>query len=762
MHARAVAALAHVLATSRDAQKVLRKALRPEWRGPAGSEPEGWPGDAPSAAPVTNAERAAIADAVLGVEVHRIRLAYLVRERVAAAYDDVLEEAGGPDAFGVDALEKILADAGVFWQSEDETDDDFQDDANAANAANLANAANAANAANSANAASSEDAPERIRRRVRTPESSPSLASYRKAADAMTSLRWLELRGVSDQTRVAFLSVLRGGATIHGDRYPRDPDRAFAARHSLPAWLSARFRAQFGDAKAAAVAEAMSRAAPVAIRRNAARCEREELAAALRAEGAETIGLDAHAAAEALAEAARDANAKQRRSAWMPKPKQRTGGSGEEADGGFGPPESSSRGDAGPREAASSLSLGRHVAIGAPHASILAAGRPKKGGVFGLSTYRAGWFEVQDAGSQCIATAASDAILRAHERESSETHGAPDKTRVWRVLDLCCGNGGKTLAICSALEAYTRRLKLRGAPPFAYRVDCYDVDARRLRHLRASAERAGVAHRVDADVARAALEKIVAAGGAYDAVLVDAPCSSSGALRRFPSLRWQMEEAATRRRPRARGGGGDDDDGDDDDDAFETLFEEEGRLFSFDSDADVDGDVVANETSSSGGARVPVKETADDDLRTNDSTTTPIGGLVAGSWPTTQRLLLARGAALCRPDGGALIYATCSMLEAENQDVARWFERRFGGGGGGEDAPLPEATGSERGGVFGSFAFAPDPFPPGWPSPIGPEGARGGDASHEAALNPVDHGTDGFYVARWRRRPRGAPRGGVG
>ena len=204
-----------------------------------------------------------------------------------------------------------------------------------------------------------------------------------------------------------------------------------------------------------------------------------------------------------------------------------------------------------------------------------------------------------------------------------------------------------------------------------------------------------------------------------------------------------------------------DDDADDDDDAFENLFEEEGRLFSFDSDADVDGDVVANETSSSGRARVSVGETAGDDLRTN-STNDPIGGLVAGSWPTTQRLLLARGAALCRPDGGALIYATCSMLEAENQDVARWFERRFGGGGGGEDAPLPETTGSERGGVFGSFAFAPDPFPPGWPSPIGPEGARGGDASHEAALNPVDHGTDGFYVARWRRRPRGAPRGGAG
>ena len=154
-----------------------------------------------------------------------------------------------------------------------------------------------------------------------------------------------------------------------------------------------------------------------------------------------------------------------------------------------------------------------------------------------------------------------------------------------------------------------------------------------------------------------------------------------------------MDEAATRRRPRARRGGGGDDD-DDDDDAFENLFEEEGRLFSFDSDADVDGDVVANETSSSGRARVSVGKTADDDLRTNDSTTTPIGGLVAGSWPTTQRLLLARGAALCRPDGGALIYATCSMLEAENQDVARWFERRFGGGGGGEDAPLPEATGS--------------------------------------------------------------------
>ena len=89
----------------RDAQKVLRKALRPEW--PGFDEAPGWSGDARGGG-VNNAERAAIAEAVLGLEVKRLTLAWLVAERARSAYAESLDAAGGIDAFGVDALEEVL------------------------------------------------------------------------------------------------------------------------------------------------------------------------------------------------------------------------------------------------------------------------------------------------------------------------------------------------------------------------------------------------------------------------------------------------------------------------------------------------------------------------------------------------------------------------------------------------------------------------------------------------------------------------------
>jgi hypothetical protein len=105
VHARAVSAYAEILMHRRDAQKVLRKALRPEW--PGFDETSGWAGDARGGG-VNNAERAAIAEAVLGMEVNRLNLAWLVVDRARSAYEESLHAAGGIEAFGVDALEETL------------------------------------------------------------------------------------------------------------------------------------------------------------------------------------------------------------------------------------------------------------------------------------------------------------------------------------------------------------------------------------------------------------------------------------------------------------------------------------------------------------------------------------------------------------------------------------------------------------------------------------------------------------------------------
>jgi 16S rRNA (cytosine967-C5)-methyltransferase len=102
------------------------------------------------------------------------------------------------------------------------------------------------------------------------------------------------------------------------------------------------------------------------------------------------------------------------------------------------------------------------------------------------------------------------------------------------------------------------------------------------------------------------------------------------------------------------------------------------------------------------------------------------------SFPATQRELLRDAAALVRV-GGALVYATCSVLRAENEDVAAWFGDAF------------------------AATFEPSPFPTGWPgfstendSTLAKTPSE--SPTHVVSLTPDRHGTDGFFVARWRRK----------
>ena len=87
-----------------------------------------------------------------------------------------------------------------------------------------------------------------------------------------------------------------------------------------------------------------------------------------------------------------------------------------------------------------------------------------------------------------------------------------------RWLDLCAGSGGKSLAL-AALGA---------------EVTAWDSSARRLAELPRRARRAG---------ARIAVERDEPTG-TFDGVLVDAPCSGSGALSREPDARWRIDDAA--------------------------------------------------------------------------------------------------------------------------------------------------------------------------------------------------------------------------
>ncbi len=122
--------------------------------------------------------------------------------------------------------------------------------------------------------------------------------------------------------------------------------------------------------------------------------------------------------------------------------------------------------------------------------------------LFDSAPLREGLAEVQDESSQRVVE-----VCR------------PGKGKRW--LDLCAGSGGKALGL-AALGA---------------EVTAWDAIARRLADLPRRARRAGV----EVGVLREQ------PSGAFDGVLVDAPCSGSGALSREPDARWRIDDAAVTR-----------------------------------------------------------------------------------------------------------------------------------------------------------------------------------------------------------------------
>ena len=138
-----------------------------------------------------------------------------------------------------------------------------------------------------------------------------------------------------------------------------------------------------------------------------------------------------------------------------------------------------------------------------PYAVHLSGGDPGR-----LAAVRDGSAQVQDEGSQLVARALTLAEL-----------DGPDTGR-W--LDLCAGPGGKTALLASI-----------GAASGA-RVDAVEPGERRAEMVEQNTRGMGVTvHRVDGR--ESGLEP------GFDRVLVDAPCTGLGALRRRPEARWRRQ-----------------------------------------------------------------------------------------------------------------------------------------------------------------------------------------------------------------------------
>jgi 16S rRNA (cytosine967-C5)-methyltransferase len=219
-------------------------------------------------------------------------------------------------------------------------------------------------------------------------------------------------------------------------------------------------------------------------------------------------------------------------------------------------------------------------------------------------TYEQGEVEVQDEGSQLLA----------------HLTGAK---RGEMVADFCAGAGGKTLAL-GAMMRNTGRLY------------AFDISDKRLDKLKPRLARSGLSnvHPVAIEHERDARIKRLA--GKMDRVLVDAPCSGLGTLRRHPDLKWRQTPQTI------------------------AAFQEK------------------------------------------------------------QQSILQAAASLVKP-GGRLVYATCSLLKAENSEVAAGFVK-----------------GSAE---FKSVNMAD------WAAGLGLDAAvqEFGDL-HAISLRPDIHGTDGFFA----------------
>lgn len=132
----------------------------------------------------------------------------------------------------------------------------------------------------------------------------------------------------------------------------------------------------------------------------------------------------------------------------------------------------------------------------------------KRTNYFNLQEYLEGLFEVQDEGSQLLAN-----LVQA----SPQNH----------VLDYCAGSGGKALAIAPQMKG-TGQIYL------------HDVREKALLEAKKRLKRAGVQN---VQWITAGSKRLNTLKGKMDWVLVDAPCSGSGTLRRNPDMKWRLTPA---------------------------------------------------------------------------------------------------------------------------------------------------------------------------------------------------------------------------
>lgn len=126
--------------------------------------------------------------------------------------------------------------------------------------------------------------------------------------------------------------------------------------------------------------------------------------------------------------------------------------------------------------------------------------------------FSSGAIEVQDEGSQLLGY-----LVAPRRREM--------------VVDFCAGAGGKTLLMGAMMQSQGRLYAL-------------DVSEKRLKNLAPRLKRSGLSNVHPQIIASENDIKVKRLAGKIDRVLVDAPCSGLGTLRRNPDLKWRQSPQA--------------------------------------------------------------------------------------------------------------------------------------------------------------------------------------------------------------------------
>ncbi len=131
----------------------------------------------------------------------------------------------------------------------------------------------------------------------------------------------------------------------------------------------------------------------------------------------------------------------------------------------------------------------------------------ERANVFSTDIFKKGFFEVQDASSQLVA------------------HFLDVKPGM-KVIDTCAGAGGKTLHIAALTQNKGQIVAM-------------DIYQNKLSELKRRARRAG-AHNIETRLIESTKD-IKKLYGKADRVLIDAPCSGLGVLRRNPDAKWKLQ-----------------------------------------------------------------------------------------------------------------------------------------------------------------------------------------------------------------------------